>query len=140
MLSPILFDDIICFCMQNAQIGFITALALINGLILIGLSLLIQKFFGIAKPGSVKNDVYECGMKTVADAQVQFDIKYYLFAIIFIIFDVEFVFLMPWASYFNVSTPGFRGDLILEAFIFVAILFVGLIYSWKKGALNWNQD
>ncbi len=123
-----------------SQIAFIAALALVNGLVLLGLSALIQKFFGIARPGLVKNDSYECGMKPQGDAQVQFDIKYYLFAIIFIIFDVEFVFLMPWASYFNETMPGQRGFIIFEAFAFVGILFLGLAYAWNKGALNWNQD
>jgi NADH:ubiquinone oxidoreductase subunit 3 (subunit A) len=126
--------------MQMSQIAFITALALVNGLILLGLSAIIQKFFGIAKPGLVKNDSYECGMRPEGQAQVQFDIKYYLFAIIFIVFDVEFVFLMPWATYFNSSTAGQRGFMIFEAFAFVAILFLGLFYAWNKGALNWNQD
>lgn len=122
------------------QIGLITALALVNGAILLGLSLLIQNVFGISSPNQVKGESYECGMKSEMEAQVQFDIKYYLFAIMFIIFDVEFVFLMPWASLFNVGQPGARGFIIAEAFIFVGILLVALSYAWQKGALNWNQE
>lgn len=126
--------------MSTAQLGLITALALINGLILLGLSAFLQRFFGIYDPGGVKNESYECGMKPEMGAQVQFDIKYYLFAIIFIIFDVEFVFLMPWASLFNIVMPGTRTFLIIEAFVFVLILALGLVYAWRKSALNWNQD
>lgn len=126
--------------MEIAQIGLIAALAMVNGLVLLGLSAVIQRFFGIYCPGGVKSESYECGMKSEMNAQVQFDIKYYLFAIIFIVFDVEFVFLMPWANLFNFTLAGDRMFIIIEAFIFVAILMVGLIYAWTKGALNWNQD
>lgn len=126
--------------MQTGQIGLIVALALVNGIVLLGLSLFLQKIFGIRKSGGVKNETYECGMKSEMDCQVQFDIKYYLFAILFIIFDVEFVFLMPWANLYNSLEVGTRGFIILETFIFVAILMVGLVYAWRKGALNWNQQ
>lgn len=126
--------------MEIGQIGLIASLALVNGLILLGLSAGIQRFFGIYAPGGVKNESYECGMKSEMNANVQFDIKYYLFAILFIVFDVEFVFLMPWATLFNFTTVGNRMFIIIEAFIFVLILMFGLVYAWKKGALNWNQD
>lgn len=126
--------------MVVGQIGLIAALALVNGLILLGLSAGIQKVFGIASPGIVKHESYECGMKPEMEASVQFDIKYYLFAILFIVFDVEFVFLMPWAGLFNASPVGNRGFIIIEAFVFVAILMLGLVYAWKKGALNWYQE
>ncbi|MDD9898186.1 MAG: NADH-quinone oxidoreductase subunit A [Candidatus Melainabacteria bacterium] len=126
--------------MVIGQIGLISALALVNGLILLGLSYVVQNFFGIANPGGVKNESYECGMKPEMEAVVQFDIKYYLFAILFIVFDVEFVFLMPWASLFNASSAGHRTFIIVEAFVFVAILMIGLIYAWKKGALDWYEE
>lgn len=126
--------------MVIGQIGLIVALALVMGLILLGLSAFLQRAFGIYNPGGIKNEPYECGMKPEMESQVQFDIKYYLFAILFIIFDVEFVFLMPWANIFNVKEPGTRTFIIIEAFIFVAILFLALIYAWKKGALSWNQE
>ncbi len=126
--------------MEIGQIGLISALALVNGLVLLGLSTVVQRFFGIYSPGGVKNESYECGMKSEMNAQVQFDIKYYLFAIIFIVFDVEFVFLMPWATLFNATPAGSRIFIIIEAFVFVGILMFGLIYAWSKGALNWNQE
>lgn len=126
--------------MEIGQIGLISALALVNGLVLLGLSAFLQRVFGIYNPGQVKTEAYECGMKPEMESKVQFDIKYYLFAIMFIVFDVEFVFLMPWANLFNFAQNGNRTFIIIEAFIFVAILMVGLIYAWKKGALNWNQE
>lgn len=126
--------------MQTAQIGLITIVALLNGVALLWLSLGIQKLTGISNPGGVKNESYECGMKPEMESKVQFDIKYYLFAILFIIFDVEFVFLMPWANLFNNMLPGTRVFVISEAFIFVAILMFGLVYAWKKGALSWDQE
>ncbi len=126
--------------MAAGQIGLIVALALVNGVILLALSLFLQKVFGISNPGGVKNEVYECGMPIEMESRVQFDIKYYLFAILFIIFDVEFVFLMPWANLYNTLEAGTRGFIIAETFVFVGILFVGLAYAWRKGALNWNQE
>ncbi len=126
--------------MQIGQIALISALALVNGLVLLGLSTFLQRFFGIYSPNSVKAESYECGMKSEMEALVQFDIKYYLFAIIFIVFDVEFVFLMPWASLFIAAQPGTRSFIITEAFIFVAILALGLYYAIQKKALHWNQD
>ena len=126
--------------MEIGQIGIISVVAILNGLVLLGLSIAIQRTFGIYNPSDVKNDTYECGMKSEMESQVHFDIKYYLFAILFIIFDVEFVFLMPWANLFNFMEAGTRGFIILEAFAFVAILLFGLFYAWKKGAIDWNQE
>lgn len=126
--------------MEIGQIGIISVVAILNGLFLLGLSLTIQKICGIYNPGPVKNDTYECGMKSEMDSQVQFDIKYYLFAIMFVVFDVEFVFLMPWVSLFTFTEAGTRSFMIFEAFMFVAILLIGLLYAWKKGALDWNQE
>jgi NADH-quinone oxidoreductase subunit A len=121
------------------QLTLIVLLALSMGLLLLALSALIQRITGIYNPGGVKNEVYECGMKPLMDSFVQFDIKYYLFAIIFIIFDVEFVFLMPWANLYNSVPAGQRALLIFEAFMFVFILLLALLYAWKKGALKWKQ-
>lgn len=126
--------------MASGQIAILALVALANGVFLLGLSLGLQKIFGIHTPGGVKNESYECGMKPMMDSNVQFDIKYYLFAILFIVFDVEFVFLMPWANLFNNLQQGTRSFIIFEAFVFVLILFVALIYAWRKGALDWEQE
>lgn len=86
-------------------------------------------------PGKNKESTYECGMIPKGDARIQFDSKYYLYAIMFVIFDVEAIFLFPWAvaySKLNYTV------LAIEAFIFVLILVVGLVYAWKKGILKWQ--
>ena len=83
---------------------------------------------------SLKENTYECGMKPFGDSRIQFDIKYYLYALLFLIFDIEAVFLFPWAVSF--SKLGLFA--LIEAFIFIAILIVGLVYAWRKGALKWQ--
>jgi NADH:ubiquinone oxidoreductase subunit 3 (subunit A) len=88
---------------------------------------------GPKKPNSIKNQTYECGMETVGETWVQFKAQYYVFALIFLVFDVETVFLYPWAVAFDqVTLFG-----VLEALIFIGILAGGLLYAWRKGALEW---
>jgi NADH:ubiquinone oxidoreductase subunit 3 (subunit A) len=88
---------------------------------------------GPRKPNPIKNTTYECGMETVGETWVQFKVQYYLFALIFLIFDVETIFLFPWAVAFNQMT--LYG--VVEAILFVAILLAALLYAWRKGALDW---
>jgi NAD(P)H-quinone oxidoreductase subunit 3 len=77
---------------------------------------------------------YESGMEPIGGAWIQFNIRYYMFALVFVIFDVETVFLYPWAVAFNqLGLLAF-----VEALIFIAILVVGLVYAWRKGALEWS--
>ena len=85
------------------------------------------------KPNPIKTAVYECGMETVGDTWVQFKVQYYIFALIFLVFDVETIFLYPWAVAFNQMT--LYG--VIEAILFVAILLAALLYAWRKGALDW---
>ncbi|MCC7402898.1 MAG: NADH-quinone oxidoreductase subunit A [Bdellovibrionales bacterium] len=85
------------------------------------------------RPGRVKNRPYECGNKSVGPAWVQFNVAYYLLALLFLVFDVEAAFLFPWALAFRGA--GWVG--FLEVLIFVGVLGVGLLYAWKKGALEW---
>ena len=77
---------------------------------------------------------YESGMEPIGGAWIQFNIRYYMFALVFVIFDVETVFLYPWAVAF--SQLGLLA--FVEALIFIAILVVGLVYAWRKGALEWS--
>jgi len=107
---------------------------------MIGLAWVIQKLFGYHRPNEVKNQPYECGMKPLQDAHVQFDIRYYLYALLFIVFDIEIIFLIPWAVSTTqmkefVGSPWFSP---VEMTIFLFILVVGLAYAWKKGALEWE--
>lgn len=85
-------------------------------------------------PGHLKSKTYECGMKPFGDSRIQFDVKYYLFALLFLIFDIEAVFLFPWA----VSFDKLGLFALVEAFIFIGILILGLAYAWKKDALKWQ--
>jgi len=96
-------------------------------------ALLIPRIIAPRKPNPAKSQTYECGMETVGEARVQFHVQYYIFALIFLVFDVEMVFLFPWAAAFD-QIPLFA---VVEAFLFIGILVSGLIYAWRKGALKW---
>lgn len=85
------------------------------------------------KPNKVKNSTYECGMETVGPTWVQFKIQYYVFALVFLVFDVEAVLLFPWAVAYNQLSL----YAVIEAAIFILILLGGLFYAWRKGALEW---
>jgi len=97
------------------------------------IALLIPRIIAPKKPNPIKLEAYECGMETVGNTWVQFRAQYYIFALIFLIFDVETIFLFPWAVAFD-QLPLFA---VLEGVLFVLILVGGLIYAWRKGALNW---
>lgn len=86
-------------------------------------------------PSKNKLSTYECGMKPIGNARSQFDMKYYLYALIFIVFDIEAVFLFPWAVAYNKVRSSLYA---FEAFIFILILVLGLVYAWKKGLLKWQ--
>lgn len=85
------------------------------------------------RPGARKNDPYECGEKTIGPAWIQFNVGYYLFALLFLVFDVEAVFLYPWALV--IKECGIAG--LIEVSIFIGALITGLVYAWRKGALEW---
>ncbi len=96
--------------------------------------LVIGKLLGPSKPDAAKLSPYECGFEAFEDARMQFDVRYYLVAILFILFDLEIAFLFPWAV--SMGTIGFVG--FISMMIFLAILVVGFIYEWSKGALDWE--
>jgi len=84
--------------------------------------------------GPERRTTYESGIEPMGEARIQFNIRYYMFALIFVLFDVETLFLYPWAVTFNeLGLAAF-----VEAFIFISILIVGLFYAWRKGALEWS--
>ena len=86
------------------------------------------------RPDSKKNSPYECGFEAFGDARMKFDVRYYLVAILFILFDLEIAFLFPWAIVIKeIGTFGF-----VSMMIFLAVLVVGFIYEWMKGALEWE--
>jgi len=106
------------------------AVSTVLGLALIGLGFV----FGPRRPDSEKLSAYECGFEAFEDSRMKFDVRYYLVAILFIIFDLEIAFLFPWA----VSLDSIGAFGLISMGIFLAILVVGFIYEWKKGALEWD--
>ncbi len=110
-------------------IVFITVGATV-GVVLIALGFLL----GPRRPDDEKLSPYECGFEAFEDTRMRFDVRYYLVAILFIIFDLEIAFLFPWAV--SLDKIGLFG--LVAMAIFLAILVVGFIYEWKKGALEWD--
>lgn len=101
----------------------------------IGVVLLVLGFLlGSGDKDAEKLSAYECGFEPFEDSRIKFDVRYYLVAILFIIFDLEIAFLFPWA----VSLDVIGGFGLIAMGIFLAILVVGFIYEWKKGALEWD--
>src|SRR5690606_11916444 len=96
--------------------------------------LLIGRLLGPHNPDPEKLSPYECGFEAFEDARMQFDVRYYLVAILFILFDLEVAFLFPWAV--SLDAIGFFG--FVSMMIFLAILVVGFVYEWSKGALDWE--
>ena len=115
-----------------------------NEFAFIGVFLVVALIFGVVPPllaslvrpkksNPRKTETYECGMQTHGETWVQFKAQYYVFAIAFVVFDVEAAFLLPWALAYN--TLEFYA--VVEAIIFILILLGGLLYLWRKGALKW---
>tara|TARA_B100000745_G_C20052744_1_gene359083 strand:- start:258 stop:653 length:396 start_codon:yes stop_codon:yes gene_type:complete len=90
------------------------------------------------KPNPVKSAIYECGFETLSGTWNQFNFRYYAFALIFVIFDIEVVFLFPWAATFGVMSKEFGAFVLIEMAVFVGILVVGWLYAWRKGSLEWS--
>ena len=109
---------------------------------LAGLLIALSSLVGWKRPNKTKLQPYECGITPTGDAREPFSVKFYLVAMVFILFDVEAIFLYPWAFIFkelvhDVATKKF---IFVEMMIYVAILLVGYIYLLKKGALDWNKQ
>jgi NADH-quinone oxidoreductase subunit A len=100
----------------------------------------LSHLFSATRPTPVKNEPYESGMPPLGTARERFDVKFYLVAVLFIVFDIEVVFMMPWAVAFrqlDILGLGVLGAL-LEMTVFVIVLAVGFVYLWKRGALEWT--
>lgn len=97
------------------------------------LALLVPRLLAPRKPNRIKQQTYECGIETVGETWVQFKTQYYIFALVFLIFDVEAVFLLPWAVAFD-QLPLFG---VIEGILFIMILVGGFVFAWRKGALEW---
>ena len=117
-----------------------------NAVLMLGLSHLTLR----PRPTPVKNTPYESGMPPLGDAHERFSVKFYMVAVLFIIFDIETVFMIPWGAYYRqlscttalangVCPPGNISVFgLMEMSVFIAILLVGFVYVWKKGALQWD--
>ena len=121
--------------MPNLLADYLPLVIFIGVSLVIGLALLVAPFLvAYQRPDSEKLSAYECGFNAFDDARMKFDVRFYLVAILFIIFDLEVAFLFPWAVAL--------GDIGLFGFwsmmLFLAVLTVGFIYEWRKGALEWE--
>ncbi len=96
--------------------------------------LILARLLAPRRPTPTKNDIYECGLTSKGDAWVQFRVGYYIYALMYVIFAVETVFLYPWAVAFG----GLSFGAFIAMMIFVALLVEGLVYAWAKGALDWK--
>ena len=112
---------------------FVGLLTLV-GVVLAGAPLILAKFVAAKKPGKSKTQAYECGLESTGDPWVQFRVQYYIYALLFVIFDVEVLFLYPWALVWQQLGV----VALIEMVVFLAILGVGLAYAWKKGVLQWE--
>jgi NADH-quinone oxidoreductase subunit A len=109
-------------------IGIFVVVAIIFPFVALGLAWLLRP----KKPNPVKTETYECGVQTIGDTWVQFRAQYYIYALVFVVFDIEAAYLFPWAvAYHKVGLWA-----LFEAIVFLAILTVGLVYTWRKGALQ----
>ena len=120
--SPYLFISLLVLC------------AIAFALTPLGLAWLWAKKYSPRKPGPVKNAIYECGLESKGDAWVQFKAEYYLYAIIFLIFDVETIFVLPFAVAFG----GLSAGAFVAMMVFLLLLAEGLFWAWQKGVLTWK--
>ena len=109
------------------------AFVIANAILMLGLSHILSTY----RRTPTKIAPYESGMPVLGDARERFSVKFYLVAMLFIVFDIETVFMIPWAVAFNQLTA-ISGLLIIEMFVFILILAVGYVYIWKRGALEWD--
>lgn len=121
-----------------AQFGYVGILLIIAVLFTITIPLLpiLLRLIGLIpqKKNPTKSSQYECGMQTIGKTWVQFNFRYYFFAVLFVLLDMLTIFLYPWAV--NIKEFGFGG--LVAVGIFLIILFVGYLYAWRKGALQWK--
>jgi NADH-quinone oxidoreductase subunit A len=119
----------------EAHAGLFPVLALfVIAVAFAGGAILLSSLLGPRRPSRVKNEAYECGIDPVGDARLRFSVKFYIIAMLFILFDIEAIFLYPWAVMFN----QLRLFGLMEMFAFLGFLVLGYIYLWRRGALEWD--
>jgi len=117
-----------------AFLALFLGVAIAFPLIMLGVAWLWVRFFQPAKPGILKNATYECGVESTGDSWIQFKAHYYLYAILFLIFDVEVLFLLPFAVAFTSLSVG----ALLAMLVFILLLAEALVWSWQRGYLSWK--
>ena len=117
---------------MNNQWLLVAFFFIVGALIPVG-AIGVAWILGPKKPNKIKQSTYECGLETVGDSWVQFKAQYYIFALVFLVFDVETVFLFPWA----VKLRQLGLFAVVEGIVFISILVAGLVYTWRKGMLEW---
>ena len=110
------------------------AVTLVVAAVIVGVMCTINMLIGPKRPSAIKSEAFECGNPSSGSAWGRFSVRFYLTAILFLIFDVEVIFLYPWAV--ELRHLGMFG--FVEALIFIVILLVGLLYAWQRGALDWD--
>ena len=118
------------YFIQYAFVGLLAGVSLVLGIA----PLILAKFVAPKKPAPSKQAPYECGIESAGDPWVQFRVQYYVYALLFVIFDVEVVFIYPWALVWK----GLGPVVFAEMALFIGILGVALIYAWRKGVLEWK--
>ncbi len=103
-------------------------------------NLILSRVLGIRKPNDVKLEPYECGVPTIGSARTQVNVRFYLVALLFLLFDMEVIYIIAWALSVrqNAAVAGFMPFAMILMAVYMAILLVGLLYEWKKGALSWT--
>jgi NADH-quinone oxidoreductase subunit A len=119
-------------------------IVLVVASVLAGAILFLSSVLGPKRPTPIKQAIFECGNAPTGDARERFNVKFYLVAILFLVFDIEAVFIYPWAVVFSDSTKQQGGVspllALVDMLVFVAIIVVGLAYAWRKGALEWSKS
>src|SRR3954469_7882521 len=120
---------------QYGPVALLLGLASALGIVLIVLS----SAFGPKRPNAIKDSVYECGVEPVGNARTRFPVRYYLVALVFVVFDLEAVFIYPWAvSFRSMAANGMGLFAFWEMITFMGVLVIGLVYLWRRGALDWE--
>ncbi|TCS95598.1 NADH-quinone oxidoreductase subunit A [Hazenella coriacea] len=123
---------------MSAEPNAIIAVFFIVGIALPIVALSFGRLLRPHKPSRNKSITYESGVDPTGDSWVQFNVRYYLFALLFVIFDVEAVFLYPWAVAYDTLRADIGIFVLVEMFIFILFLLIGLVYAWKKKVLEWK--
>jgi len=117
--------------LEYSTILVFLGIALLLGVSALGINKLVMPYH----PNHVKNAIYECGNEPTGDAQIRYNVRFYIFALLYVVFAVEAAFLFPWAVVFR-EIPGFLP--LGEVLVFIGILILALVYAWRKGALQWD--